>query len=109
MHGAIRTAGNYKIVATGNNGQGCSFNYNRKESQMSYLSLDDLNELADNHQNIHVLEISNGKATIALEEISEGKKLWKLCIILALLFILLEILIIKLWKNEGPVKVSTHS
>lgn len=106
LHNSIRLAGNYDLMLGTERITSVSFNYNRNESEMSYYSADDLKRLI-NKPNVRVLEITNGKAAVALEELSEGKKLWKLCIILALLFVLAEILIIKFWKNEAPLKVST--
>lgn len=103
FHNSIRQAGNYTLYLGNEPIQGCSFNYDRKESTLEYLSDEELKGLAESNKNTHVLDLTKGTASVALKEISQGKKLWKLCIILALAFLLAEILIIKLWKNEAIV------
>lgn len=105
LHNSIRIAGNYKLLLGNEIREGLSFNYDRAESQMTYYTADELKQQVTG-TNVHVLEISDGKASVVLEELSEGRKLWKLCIILALVFVLAEILIIKFWKNEAPLKIS---
>ena len=49
--------------------------------------------------NIEVLDASKPGFANTLTELSEGKKYWKLCIILCLLFLALEVIIVRVWKS----------
>ncbi len=74
-----------------------AFNYDRRESDLSYLSESALSEKAGN--NISVL---TGNASASLEELvsdrSKGIVLWKWCIIIALLALAVEVLLLRFWK-----------
>lgn len=109
LHNSIVHAGNYSLWLGEKRIQGCSFNYDRKESILNFLSKDELDDLAEKNRNIRIIDTAKAGATVSIEELSEGKRLWKYFIILTLIFILVEILIIKFWKNEAPVKVRTNS
>ena len=50
-------------------------------------------------KNVSVIELNEKSLTNALQEVNDGKKLWKLFLILALMFLAAEILIIRLFKN----------
>ena len=49
-------------------------------------------------KNVSVIELNEKSLTNALQEVNDGKKLWKLFLILALMFLAAEILIIRLFK-----------
>jgi len=76
-----------------------AFNDNRSESDLSYLSPDDLGKILPKSATI----LQAGKASLknAVSEINIGLQLWKLCIILALIFLATEIVLLKYYK---PVK-----
>lgn len=94
----ISQAGNYMLESKKIN-LGLSYNYNRLESDLTAYTLEELNDQAINYSlNTSIID-TNGKAlTTAFNEIKNGKKYWKLCIILALLFLAAEIALIKLLK-----------
>ena len=50
-------------------------------------------------KNVSVIELNEKSLTNALQEVNDGKKLWKLFLILAMVFLAAEILIIRLFKN----------
>ena len=76
-----------------------AFNDNRNESDMSYLTGDGLAKILPGNTTI----LQAGKASLknAVSEINIGLQLWKLCIILALIFLAAEIVLVRYYK---PVK-----
>ncbi len=97
----IREAGFYDINNNGNLLTSVAFNYDRDESELDYLTTNQIeNELADNGlQNFSVLTTTQNRSlTTTIEEINSGKRLWKLFLILALAFLLGEVILLRLWK-----------
>jgi aerotolerance regulator-like protein len=94
----IVNAGNY-ILASKNNELGLAFNYNRKESDLTCNTSDEIEEQINKSSiNASLLSSEINSLNSAISEIKSGKKYWKLCIILALLFLGAEIVLIKLFK-----------
>ncbi len=93
-------AGHYNVVSGDSVVATLSFNYNRDESELSYLSEDELGkEVAGlNNGQISIIKNASGSFAEVFDEIQHGKQLWKFFIVLALAFILTEALIIKFWK-----------
>ena len=101
VHDQIAVAGNYDLIVNNIPVAGLSFNFNRKESDLNCLNSDELTQemININLLNINVLESNLTSITESLQEASQGKKLWKLCIILALLFLAIEILLLRFMKG----------
>jgi hypothetical protein len=76
-----------------------AFNDNRSESDLSYFTPADLAKLLP--ASATILEAGKGSLKNAVSEINIGLQLWKLCIILALIFLAAEILLVRYYK---PVK-----
>jgi len=76
-----------------------AFNDNRSESDLSYFSSGELSKLVP--QAASVLEGGKGSLKGAVAETNFGIQLWKLCIILALIFLAAEILIIRFYKTDN--------
>ncbi len=72
-------------------------NYNRNESRLQYFNPQDI--AAANPDHIKLLE---GKRNVAVQfnKAQYGTALWKVCIILALLFLTLEILLIRFYPKS---------
>jgi hypothetical protein len=97
VNNAVRQAGLYGVflpdtkdtVFTG-------INYDRVESNLNYWSMADLK----NSTKLRNAEWLNDKIDVAagINELQHGMPLWKVCIILALLFLLTEILLIRFMK-----------
>ena len=96
----IREAGNYTIKSNGNQVSGVSFNYNRRESDLSYYVRSELNEIVARQQlrNFTLIETESDFITHELKQISQGKQYWKLFVILTLVFLAIEIALIRFWK-----------
>tara|TARA_B110000459_G_C16625455_1_gene505111 strand:- start:2351 stop:4360 length:2010 start_codon:yes stop_codon:yes gene_type:complete len=71
-----------------------ALNYDRSEGDLSYYTLDNLNE---NYLNTSVKVLENNLALIKdnVKQIEDGESFWKLCIILALLFLAIEIFLLR--------------
>jgi hypothetical protein len=76
-----------------------AFNDNRSESDLTYLTGADLTKLIP--QAGQVLEAGKGSIKSVVTETNFGLQLWKLCIILALIFIGMEILVIRFYKTDN--------
>lgn len=78
-----------------------SVNYNRKESPLNYYSADELEKIIgsiEGSKACKVIGYTPDTFADTLSNANEGKQLWMLFIILTLLFLLIESLIIRLWK-----------
>ncbi len=75
-----------------------AYNDNRSESDLSYLSIADLKKLIP----AAAIVADNGTATLnsTSTETNFGIQLWKLCIILALIFLGLEIILIRYFSTD---------
>lgn len=101
VHNQITNAGNYSLLAGKDLITGVSFNFNRKESDLSCYTTDELKEQLskNNLNNFKVLLAGAQSLKQSLMEIEQGKKLWKFCIILALLFLAVEVLLLRFMKG----------
>ena len=70
---------------------------------MNFYTKEELQKQLDekNLKNIVIIEPNEKALTNALQEATDGKKLWKLFLFLALAFLLSEILIIRLFKIKS--------
>lgn len=96
----IKQCGNYNILYEGKSIYGVAFNYNRKESDPSCLSLPEI-EKKINHagiQNFTVANLEESKNNINIELIDNSFYYWKICIILVILFLLTETILLRFWK-----------
>ncbi|NIK74634.1 hypothetical protein FHS56_002163 [Thermonema lapsum] len=76
-----------------------AFNVPAEESAMETISIDSLRTLADTLPNVHIYESGEPQTVIQQYQAQFiATPLWKYFIIAALLFLLCEILIIRLWK-----------
>ena len=96
----ITEAGYYEVFENEHSIKDLAFNFDRKESDMNFMTTDDLQKQIDEKglKNISIIQTNEKTLTNALQEVNDGKKLWKLFLILALIFLAAEILIIRLFK-----------
>lgn len=94
------TAGNYQISELDKQVGEISFNYDRNESNLEYYTANELREYVENQKlNWTVTDKTGDFLQNEIISTTKSKSLWKIFIILALVFILGEILIIRLIKN----------
>ncbi len=74
-----------------------AYNFDRKESVLEYLSESDLKESVG--QNMSVISTTaTADVSNLIGERSQGVVLWRWCVILALIFLLIEVLLLRFWK-----------
>jgi hypothetical protein len=74
-----------------------AFNYSRQESQLDLYSPDDLQQLVGDRVAI-INTAGDAPITTQIAEQSQGITLWRWCLLLALLFLLAEVLLLRFWK-----------
>ena len=74
-----------------------ALNFDRRESDMKFLTNEELKELAP-MQNIRVIENTQRNLADVISGQRFGLPLWKVSVIFVLIFIALEILLLKFWK-----------
>ncbi|MEL6924995.1 MAG: hypothetical protein AAFO94_13180, partial [Bacteroidota bacterium] len=76
-----------------------AFNYDRKESRLAYLNEESLKAFTNDK-----IKLISGTARAdfgtVIGERNRGVILWKWCLILALIFLALEVLLLRLWKTK---------
>lgn len=100
LNNQINEADNYSVITANRTVSEISFNYSRKESDLRQYSPSQLEELRNRLplRDASILSKDENQFQKAVLEIYEGHKLWKLFIIIALLFLLSEIMFIKFMK-----------
>lgn len=97
----INQAGNYE-VKIGNEVLGAiGMNFNRTESELKSYALEDLELLVSDHTQKSQIKIFNGSTERLKHDIdiaSHGKELWKICLILGLVFLFIETVLLRFWK-----------
>jgi hypothetical protein len=94
-------AGNYKIMVGDSIKGWASFNYPREESKMKFENKENLLKRF-NSAGFTTLEILDGnlkELEKSIAQLDEGKPIWKYFILAALLFFLIEILLIRFMKS----------
>ena len=92
-------SGNYTIMDENQKTGVLSLNYNRTESSVDCFETDELKELMlqAGMMNISTSEIDKGQSLSKID-IDKPFEYWRLFVILALLFLIAEMLVLKLWK-----------
>jgi hypothetical protein len=97
----LKLAGHYELLHAGEKLAGLSFNYDRQESDPSFYSIQEIRDLIVESANtrLFLLDSGGGKASEAFEEFGSGREYWKIFIWLALAFLLIEILLLRLFPD----------
>lgn len=100
VHNNIITANHYELYSEDKIILPLSYNYDRKESDMTFYSKTDLEEAISKLENPSVFKIYSGETDTenSLQHIITKVKYWKYFILGALIFLLLEVLIIRFLK-----------
>ena len=101
LHQQIKNADNYLLTVGEKTISALSFNYGKKESQPNIYSSKEVEEILQKNNITGIKINTNTKQNISnmVQQIQLGKSYWKHCIILVLLFLLIEILLIKFLKS----------
>ncbi len=100
FHDQIREAQNYHLFLGNEQLGALSFNYDRRESLLEAHDSESLENLFADMQIEDVRIVAPGERPLeqVLHEMGMGQQLWRLFLLLALVFILAEILILRFWK-----------
>lgn len=100
LHQQIDQHGNYHLTSSNDTLRVLSFNYDRRESLLESYSKNELHSLADNfpHQNVFVFEPGSLSFEKQMEIIRGGRQLWKIFLILGILFLFAEVLLLRFLK-----------
>jgi len=101
VYNQIRKAGHYKLIKNDEVLKGLGFNYDRKESAMRFAGTAELNELLKqyNVENVEILADKGKPLSDSIKDMNQGTLLWKLFIILALVFLAIEIVLLRIWSS----------
>ncbi|MCX6248883.1 MAG: BatA domain-containing protein [Bacteroidetes bacterium] len=99
--GQIREAGLYEIMEGSRNVEGVAFNYDRRESDLSCYTGDELNALLKRSEVKYFAVLKGKQASLSkqIRDINQGTPLWKYFVLGALACLLAEIMLIRLWKD----------
>lgn len=94
-------AGLYRVNVGKEQIGGIAVNYNLTESDLTCYTSEELETLVNQAgiKHYNLLNTKNSSLSSAIAELDNGKQYWKLFIFMALLFILLEASIIRLWDE----------
>jgi len=97
----VKESGLYTLFSGKRPIEGIAFNYNRKESDLRCLSESEINDQISRHptENIHFLSDKKSSLSKQIKNINQGTPLWKLFIIITLVFLACEIAFIRLIKD----------
>ena len=95
-----KEAGHYLVKDGSQILQSISYNYSRKESIPEFYTEEELQKLIKSHEfkQFQLIGSSDISFNQALQDLNNGKQLWKYFIVLAILFLFCEMAIIRFWK-----------
>jgi len=95
-----KEAGHFLIQDGNKNIQSVSYNYSRKESIPEFYSEDDLQKIIKTNEfkQFQLIESSNLSFGETLQDLNNGRQLWRYFIIIAIFFIICEMAVIRFWK-----------
>jgi len=96
-----KEAGHYLIKDEDETIQSISYNFPRKESIPEFYNENDLRKQIDSKEfrQFQLIESSNASFSETVQDLNNGKQLWKYFILLAIFFMVCEMAIIRFWKN----------
>lgn len=98
LHGQIQSQRNYRLKAGDNLLRYLSFNYDRRESLLESYSKSEIEQMTAEKQNIFAFESGNVSFEKQMEILRGGKQLWRLFLLIALLFLATEVLLLRFMK-----------
>ncbi|MBI1288069.1 MAG: hypothetical protein GC178_10900 [Flavobacteriales bacterium] len=99
VHDQVRNDGQFVLkTGAGDTLQPVSFNYDRSESDMHFLSTEELAQKASELgiSNLQIVDGTTENIANQVKELHDGKQLWRLFLILALLALLAETILIRI-------------
>ena len=96
----IEQAGHYNIMNGTQIVAGVAYNYDRNESELDYYSKTELVEMMSQKyfNQVSLLDVKLDEVTKALKYSTSGTPLWQFMLILTLIFLLIEMALLRLLK-----------
>lgn len=106
----LTEAGNYDILLGTDTVASVGLNYPRSESDLSSYSKSELEDVVKNLSGkaISIYDGNDARLSRTIEKSSKGTELWKICLILALVFLLFESVLLRFWKTQPMRKKETE-
>ncbi|ETZ23356.1 BatA domain-containing protein [Pedobacter sp. V48] len=101
----VKKSGFYELKKTDSVLAVVAFNDNRTESDMHYTAEKELNNLFGK-QKVAVFNSKKDAQSLNIEGKNSSSELWKLCLILAIVFLAGEILLIRFFNNIKNIEIS---
>ncbi len=101
MHDQLSEAGNYSLFLGDDEVKGLSFNYDRRESQLEAYRADEL-RAALQDQGLGDIQLLDGDVVdfdTSLQTLRMGRQLWRHFLVLGLLFLLVEVALLRFWRR----------
>src|SRR5690606_26118 len=98
----VTEAGNYDVILGSDTLAAVGLNYPRSESDLASFSRVELEEVVNSvsGNSIRIYDGNSAQLGRSIEKASKGTELWKICLILALVFLLAESLLLRFWKTQ---------
>jgi hypothetical protein len=94
----VKKAGFYKVGLEGSDStQTLALNFDRRESDLKFSTAVQLKEKYP-QPNVNVVNTANSEVASIVKELDRGTPLWRWCLIMALVFLALEIGLLRFWK-----------
>ncbi len=103
LYDQIKFAGHFSVFQEQSKVGAFSFNYNREESDLSYYGKEELESLIAKSalgKHTKIIEGADGAEPVNVIEFAEGKFYWWLLLFLAVIFLGIEILLLRIWKTR---------
>lgn len=102
MNNQIKEAGFYDLyLEAGKPLNVFGYNFDRRESELQYINVDGLAKMTQNNPAFSIVDSSkNANFAELIKERSTGIVLWRWCIIFALIFLAIEVLLLRFWKVD---------
>lgn len=94
----ISYAGNYSLMYDDEQISAVGINYLREESDLTSFSREELAAFARSTGGFKIFDGTADNLTAQIEQVNRGTPLWKICLILVLLFLLAETLLLRIRK-----------
>ncbi len=96
----IKKPGFYNIIQSSSNIQQkqIALNYDRRESVIDFIGADELKKIYS-AKNVKVVSGSGSEAAAVARELHRGTPLWKWCLIISMIFLAIEIALLRFWKT----------
>ncbi len=94
----IQQSGLFDLKISGEYVSTFAFNFDRSESNLVYHNMDDLEQMADKSEGkIDILDFQMKDFSKAVSDKLNGTPLWRLFLIISLLFFLAEVMVLRFW------------